>query len=122
MGRPFITGKRDEHGFVQPGSVKVGAQVLRNEGEVNENWSSCGFEWGYSGQGPRCLAYSIGVAYFKRKRKLARWLLAEEYMDVFIPLVSRGLKNGKDFELYLAEIDIAISNAELAGRRAWFDQ
>lgn len=82
-----VTGRRDSTGSVDQASVMVDGKPLANAGHVNRSWDSGGFEWGYSGQGPRCLAYSLAVAYYQSRRKLAVYALAEDAVWAICPLV-----------------------------------
>jgi hypothetical protein len=102
-----VTGQRAGDQFVLDGTVRDGARPLRNEGEVNSWFSSTGFEWGYGGQGPRCLAYSIAVAYHRRRRHLARWARAEETWRPVFDLL-KAQPNRGNLRLTFAEIHAAI--------------
>ena len=110
--RPFVVGYRSPQGWVEQDSVRVYRRPLRNEGDYGNPWfSSCGFEWGYGGQGPRCLAFSLTVRYYQRRRYgWRRWLLAHEAWGAVFNLIKAQPNNGP-LVLDLLDIRRALADA-----------
>tara|TARA_Y100000310_G_C20614302_1_gene779779 strand:+ start:685 stop:1068 length:384 start_codon:yes stop_codon:yes gene_type:complete len=115
----MISGKRTYHGFRNMNKVPIvsftygenSAEILTPEKswEINK-YSPDGFEWGYSGSGPRQLALALLLEHYNKKiaKKLSleflknvvsffdeeNWLMSEEDICAFVD----SDKNDKFFD------------------------